>query len=825
MLAENVFPAASHAAESAPKSLLTITANQPSPPPETGYLQLGSANAGRSPSGHVISVNSRYFLKDGKPWLPVMGELHFSRYPERYWEEQILKMKAGGIQIVSTYLFWIHHEEVEGEFDWTGRRDLRKFVELCARHGLLVYPRLGPWSHGEVRNGGLPDWVLKKGPTRENDPTYLSYVRRYYNQIGQQVKGLLWKDGGPIIGVQLENEYSKRGPNSGAAHIATLKTMAREAGFDVPLYTVTGWDNATYPAEQVIPVFGGYPAEFWTWNLDDGSPDPEGVYLFHVMPTSGESGIMQGVTEKNKDEIDLWHYPRATAELGGGMQVAYHRRPLILPQDIAPMALVQLGAGVNLLGYYMFQGGTNPDGKLSTMQESQETDYPSDLPVKSYDFQAPLREFGQMNGSFRPLKVIHQFVQDFGGDMAPMAATAPDLQPKDVLDESIPRVVARTQGERGFLFFNNYRRNDPLPEHKSVQIALQLPAETMLVPQRPFDLPAQSHFFWPVNMDLQGALLKYATAQPLTKLEDGKTTYYFFIAIPGITPEFVFAGSSVQAFSARSGKLSREGKYVSVAGIAPSLASAIQFRGQDGGAVHMVLLSEKQAEDAWKISLRGRDYLWVTEADLFADEQSVHLRARDTNQLSFAVFPADGAKWTSAAPLRKAGNDGLFARYATSVKPVSVSLQVEKVRDAAPALPVKLGKKLDWRPNPIASSPDDADFARAAVWKLTVPADALRGLSDLYLDIPYVGDVARLYQKDHLLGDDFYHDAAWEVGLKRFADKFSDSFELKILPLRKDAPIYLPKSAWPDFAGAPDITKLGKVTLHPEYEVVIHGDK
>ena len=135
-------------------------------------------------------MNSRYLMLDGRPWLPVMGEFHFSRYPQRYWEEEILKMKAGGIQIVSTYIFWIHHEEIEGQFDWTGQRDLRTFVELCARHGLYVYPRVGPWAHGEVRNGGFPDWLLTKCPTRVNDSTFLSHVRTFYSEIGKQLKGL-----------------------------------------------------------------------------------------------------------------------------------------------------------------------------------------------------------------------------------------------------------------------------------------------------------------------------------------------------------------------------------------------------------------------------------------------------------------------------------------------------------------------------------------------------------------------------------------------------------------------------------------------------------
>jgi hypothetical protein len=148
---------------------------------------------GTSPSGHTIAVNNRYLTLDGKPWLPVMGEFHYSRYPEQYWEEQLLKMKAGGVQIVSTYVFWIHHEEIEGQFDWSGRRDLRHFIELCQKYGLYAHVRIGPYAHGEVRNGGLPDWIFAKGPVRKNDPVYLSCVRRYFAEIGTQLKGLFWQ--------------------------------------------------------------------------------------------------------------------------------------------------------------------------------------------------------------------------------------------------------------------------------------------------------------------------------------------------------------------------------------------------------------------------------------------------------------------------------------------------------------------------------------------------------------------------------------------------------------------------------------------------------
>jgi hypothetical protein len=208
---------------------IRIDASQPYREPEPAHYDGGSA---KSPSGGTLAVNSRYLLRDGRPWLPVMGEFHFTRYPESRWEEEILKMKASGVEIVATYVIWIHHEEIEGQFDWKGRRDLRTFGQLCAKHGMYLEARIGPWSHAEVRNGGFPDWLLKKGPTRVNDPVYLSYVRAWYGQIAQQLKGQLWKNGGPVIGIQLENEYSNRGPGAGDAHILELKRLALESGLD-----------------------------------------------------------------------------------------------------------------------------------------------------------------------------------------------------------------------------------------------------------------------------------------------------------------------------------------------------------------------------------------------------------------------------------------------------------------------------------------------------------------------------------------------------------------------------------------------------------------
>ena len=148
--------------------------------------------------------------------------------------------------MISTYVFWIHQEEEQGKFDWSGQKSLSDFLKLCKDVGLLAIVRMGPWDHGEVRNGGFPDWVLHDGTRtmreeqRMTDPSFLSLVEPFFQETAARMKGLLWKDGGPVIGVQMDNE------SSGLPYLFALKKMAQKDGVDVPLYTMTGWKQCGY---------------------------------------------------------------------------------------------------------------------------------------------------------------------------------------------------------------------------------------------------------------------------------------------------------------------------------------------------------------------------------------------------------------------------------------------------------------------------------------------------------------------------------------------------------------------------------------------------
>lgn len=494
------------------------------------HLNLG----GENPAGERIEVNSLYFMRGGKPWIGVMGEFHYARYDRRYWQQELSKMKAGGITIVATYVFWIYHEEIEGEFDFTGDRDLRAFILECQKLGLDVVIRIGPWAHGEVRNGGFPDWLLQKPyKLRENNPDYLAKARILYEKIAEQVQGLFYKDGGNIIAVQLENELTHD-----AEHLGTLKQLAIECGMIAPIYTVTGWNavnGARIPVDEVVPVFGGYCDAPWDQHKEQLPPSPHYFFTGMRNDTGIGADLLPRQTSDDGWQLPYERYPFATCELGGGMQVTHHRRPLVAPMDIYAISLVKLGDGNNLIGYYMYHGGTNKIGKLTTLQESRATGYPNDYPILSYDFQAPLSEYGEVREHYRLLNLLHLFVQDFGDRLAPMIRVEAE-HPVKREDTTSLRYAMRTDGQSGFVFINHYQRHAKLADLHEVVL------DTGSVIFPPIDVCGDISFFLPFLMELApGVVLECATAQPLCKQGD----VYFFTQIPGIPVEYRLTGGQI----------------------------------------------------------------------------------------------------------------------------------------------------------------------------------------------------------------------------------------------------------------------------------------
>ena len=453
-----------------------------------------------------VKWDAHSLIVDGKRVVPAMGEVHYSRIPDDEWEAEVKKMKEGGVTIIATYVFWNHIEEQEGIFRWDGQRNLRRFIEICQQEGLPVVLRLGPFCHGEVRNGGIPDWVFTKGcKTRDENPVFLSFVERLYRQIFTQLQGLQWKDGGPVMAAQFDNEYRGHG-----SYLMALKRIAQKIGFDLPFYTRTGWPELATPVPfgEMLPLYGDYADGFWERSIEETAGNYYKAFNFKAFRSSTAIATEQLGEQKERLNKGDEQYPYFTCELGGGMMTAYHRRPYIYPEDAYSMAVVKLGSGSNLLGYYMYHGGTNPEGLtyLNETQRTVATNY-NDLPVKTYDFQAPLNEFGQKNPQYYLLRKLHLFMQDWGGVLAPMEAGFPCSQDIARGDDSFLRWSYRAKDGSGFIFINNYERLQNVSAKKNVK----LEACGVKLPQ--LTIPAGTICIFPVN--IEG--IKYATAQLVAK--------------------------------------------------------------------------------------------------------------------------------------------------------------------------------------------------------------------------------------------------------------------------------------------------------------------
>jgi len=534
-------------------------------------------------SGEFLGVTKDYFTKNGQPWFPIMGEFHFSRYPEEYWEEEILKMKAGGIEIIANYVFWIYHEEVEGNFIWEGQRNLRRFVEVCQKCGVFMFLRIGPWSHGECRNGGFPDWLLAKGfELRSDNPNYLAKVNKVYRQIYQQVEGLFFKDDGPIIGIQIENEYGHAGGfdgEKGEAHMRTLTGMAKEIGFDVPYYTATGWGGAVIGDN--LPVMGAYVDAPWADSAEQLPLNDNFIFSDDRNDNGIGSDYIDSVTGPKKFSFDPSGYPYATAELGGGLMVTKDRRPVASGKDTEVMVFTRVASGANLVGYYMYHGGTNLVGKLSTFNESKKTGSPCDLPILSYDFQGVIGEYGQTHESFDFLRLQHLFLVDFGREVATSSVFFPEFNASNPENFEQLRVSVRHSQDSGFVFLNNYQRHADLPDRNDIELQIDLGDTQIKFPK--FTLKNGQNIVLPFNLNVNGTVIEYATSQPLCLLNDDNIVFWNYTG-----------GCEYKI----GGKI---------------------YKGQTGTELNLCnlnikTLTREEAQKAWKINREGKEVLIFNEA-------------------------------------------------------------------------------------------------------------------------------------------------------------------------------------------------------------------
>ena len=315
---------------------------------------------------HTFTVSGQQFLLDGKPYQIISGSMHYTRVPRAYWRDRFRKARAMGLNTITTYVFWNVHEPRPGVFDFSGQNDVAEYIREAQEEGLHVILRPGPYVCAEWDLGGFPSWLLKDRSLvlRSRDPKYMVAVEQWFARLGKEIKPLLLQNGGPIIAIQVENEYGSFGNDH--AYMEAVKDALVKSGMNAPvLYTADGPEqipNGSLPELPAVINFGTGDAE-------------DGFAILHRLRPNGPS--MSG--EYWAGWFDHW---------GEAHHVTDAKR------EAAELEwMLQQGYSVSL---YMFHGGTsfgwmngaNSDGK----------NYQPD--TTSYDYDAPLDEQGAPRQKF-----------------------------------------------------------------------------------------------------------------------------------------------------------------------------------------------------------------------------------------------------------------------------------------------------------------------------------------------------------------------------------------------------------------------------------------
>ena len=303
-----------------------------------------------------FEIKEGQFLLDEEPIQLICGEMHYPRIPKEYWRDRLKRAKAMGLNTVSAYVFWNFHEREQGLFDFEGQADLAQFIRLAQEEELYVILRPGPYVCAEWDFGGYPSWLLKeKGMVfRSNDERFLAACERYIKRLGEELASLTIENGGPILMVQVENEYGSYDDNK--VYLGRLRDMIKDAGFNVPLMTCDGAGQmeAGHIA-GAIPTVNGAVGEDIFKSVDKFIPG--GPYF---------------VAEFYPAWFDVWGTPHSYRE---------YKKPTAQLEW-----MVKNDVSVSI---YMFHGGTN-----FGYTNGANTAYGYAPQPTSYDYDAPLGEYG-----------------------------------------------------------------------------------------------------------------------------------------------------------------------------------------------------------------------------------------------------------------------------------------------------------------------------------------------------------------------------------------------------------------------------------------------
>ncbi|SNR79936.1 glycoside hydrolase family 35 protein [Hymenobacter mucosus] len=344
---------------------------------------------------HTFTLGDNDFLLDGKPFQMISGELHYPRVPREAWRQRMRMAKAMGLNTIGTYVFWNVHEPEPGQYDFRGNHDIAAFVRMAQEEGLWVVLRPSPYVCAEWEFGGYPYWLQQDASlvVRSKDPKYLAAYGRYLKEVAKQLAPLQVNHGGPVLMVQVENEYGFY--SNDKDYLALNRTMFQQAGFDGLLYTC---DPGEKVKEGHLP--GLLPAV-------NGWDDPRKVKQL-VRTYHGGKGPFY-IAEWYPAWFDWWGTPHHT----------------VPAEKYTPRLDSVLAAGISI-NMYMFHGGTTRGFMNGANYKGGDTKF--EPQTSSYDYDAPLDEAGNATPKFQAFREVIAKYLPAGATLPPVPPAKPTMR-------------------------------------------------------------------------------------------------------------------------------------------------------------------------------------------------------------------------------------------------------------------------------------------------------------------------------------------------------------------------------------------------------------
>ncbi|PDO09288.1 MAG: hypothetical protein BLM47_13460 [Candidatus Reconcilbacillus cellulovorans] len=429
------------------------------------------------------------------------------------------------------------------------------------------------------------------------------------------------------------------------------------------------------------------------------------------------------------------------------MQASYSARPFVPPESVEAMTLVKLGSGSNLIGYYMYHGGTNPVGRRGYLNESG-------LPKMTYDYQAPLGEFGRVGDTYHRIRMISLFLHAFGDILAPMGVCLPEGQDAlEQADAGAVRWCVRQKDGAGFVFLNNFQDHVEMPD-KTFRIRMETARGPVSFPRDgTMTLKSGAAAVLPFHLTFGEIELVSATAQPLTTLSHGGDDVVVFAEVEGNPPELVFRADAVAAVDPGQGTASRDGG-LWVVKPAVGLEHAAVVTTFANRRIHFIVLRREETLQTYEFDLWGARRLAVSRSHLYAAKGQLYCTSPGERNIKVSLFPAPEKHLRASTGTVEMKRDGLFVTCSVEVPPYEPAVRVTQ------------------------------PFDRSAL--LNIDADWPEHVSDVFLTVEYDGDVAAAWIGGRMVTDHIHYGKPWFIGLKQIRHELAgEALHLGITPLRR----------------------------------------